>query len=882
MRATTQRFHAFLIAMAVTGYFLGCSATGPKNDDEDASSSDDDSDQPADTGSERVAPAGEPTGDADTDVDTAADADVDSDSDADADGDGDVDSDGDSDSDADSDADGDADSDGDSDSDGDTELGEATDSNSGGDTETDTFTDTDTDAGGETETGSETDTAASCDCAWYQVCDPQTGSCHCPEGYTGSECALCDTAVGYLEWPAGSGTCMLDPCLGVTCGGRGTCSLGDNGLAVCDCEGEGTGIGCNQHWQTIQVPPFVSDMAFDSNGNGWFLTKRGLLYWDFNGTPEETSDDGWQLFLGVPFEPRGFAVDAMDKKWVSAEVTVTILDDHQTPFDLSDDTQSSFSAPDTFISSYVERFIIDRVNRVWVFILNRNGVNVLEDASLIDQSEPPWTPLFEDLNLTDVAGDLDGVWLVTESGVYYVALGDLYDTGDDQRADFSEVPALADHQVDSVFIDEEGNKYFNTEAGIVRLDDGGDPFDDNGHAWSTWSPTRDGEPVDIGPIIGIDGDNAKWLKTPMGSIVRVTDPQTGDPIWTEYAPQECPLFEDLDNGGEIDTIAIDDTGRKLVSTGRDLYYFDDRGTPTDLSDDEWIVARREETDNFVWKILPDPGSDGGLWILVHIPARFGCVRRIYYFHPGDSTNPYDDVWEYYPMDWTGSCVDIIGLDGQERPWIQNSSGAGDSPGPFFILDDGGTPFSQSDDTWVSYSNEETDLTPHGAGFDSPRSVWFGGRHFDMGDSLMDTNDDQWLTIASFEPRSVAVDLSGNRWFALDGAIRYFFDAGTLAHVDDDVWIEFSTADGLPFSNIKNIRVDGFDEKWIVNRSWDGEPQLCSLDDNGTPEDKTDDTWTNYTTNEGLAGTSVNDIVIDDHSDVWIATNHGISYLHVER
>ena len=55
-----------------------------------------------------------------------------------------------------------------------------------------------------------------------------------------------------------------------------------------------------------------------------------------------------------------------------------------------------------------------------------------------------------------------------------------------------------------------------------------------------------------------------------------------------------------------------------------------------------------------------------------------------------------------------------------------------------------------------------------------------------------------------------------------------------------------------------------------------------LDDNGTPEDKTDDEWTGYFQSDGLSGTSISNIVIDKNSDLWIGTENGISYLHLVR
>lgn len=57
-------------------------------------------------------------------------------------------------------------------------------------------------------------------------------SCDCSEGYTGDSCADC--AEFHVEFPAESGTCLLDACIGVDCG-HGTCRMTGDEAFVCDC-----------------------------------------------------------------------------------------------------------------------------------------------------------------------------------------------------------------------------------------------------------------------------------------------------------------------------------------------------------------------------------------------------------------------------------------------------------------------------------------------------------------------------------------------------------------------------------------------------------------------------------------------------------------------
>jgi hypothetical protein len=74
-------------------------------------------------------------------------------------------------------------------------------------------------------------------------------------------------------------------------------------------------------------------------------------------------------------------------------------------------------------------------------------------------------------------------------------------------------------------------------------------------------------------------------------------------------------------------------------------------------------------------------------------------------------------------------------------------------------------------------------------------------------------------------------------------VEYLETFNTPFDLSDDIRVDFSAADGLPSRSIDRIRVDGFDEKWIISRdAGDTVPGLIRFDDNGTPADKADDVW----------------------------------------
>ncbi len=70
-------------------------------------------------------------------------------------------------------------------------------------------------------------------------------SCTCSAGYTGTLCAACDTANGYVASNATPGTCILNPCAGNTCSGHGTCGIDSADAPVCACTTGYTGTACD-------------------------------------------------------------------------------------------------------------------------------------------------------------------------------------------------------------------------------------------------------------------------------------------------------------------------------------------------------------------------------------------------------------------------------------------------------------------------------------------------------------------------------------------------------------------------------------------------------------------------------------------------------------
>jgi hypothetical protein len=255
---------------------------------------------------------------------------------------------------------------------------------------------------------------------------------------------------------------------------------------------------------------------------------------------------------------------------------------------------------------------------------------------------------------------------------------------------------------------------------------------------------------------------------------------------------------------------------------------------------------------------------------------------------GDPKNAFDDEWIRYPIyDGASSGFTQLGADSRGNKWFKvfSSSEVG---WIYSMLNDGGTLLDLSDDEWVSWSDADAVFFASDfALIDPVDGLWFDGWLFNYGDSITDKGDDEWAHIDSDEPTAMALDTSFGRWFGYAGTLRYLDDGNNLQDPSDDTWVDYTSEDGLPFSGtsstqIRDIQVDGLNEKWILGSQPSGEPQLCSLNDNGTPKDKSDDTWTYYSTNDGLVGPDISAIAVDSNSDVWIAGSNGLSCLHVNR
>jgi len=229
----------------------------------------------------------------------------------------------------------------------------------------------------------------------------------------------------------------------------------------------------------------------------------------------------------------------------------------------------------------------------------------------------------------------------------------------------------------------------------------------------------------------------------------------------------------------------------------------------------------------------------------------------------------------------GNWVWAIAVDSRGRLWFGTYRGVS-------VLDDGGTPFDKGDDTWVTFTTADglADNWVYAIAVDSGGRLWFGTAMWfgpasgvsvlDYGDTLFDKGDDTWTTFTTADGladnyiRSIATDSGGRLWFGTrSGGVSVLDHGGTPFYKGDDTWTTFTTADGLANNLVWAIAIDG------GNRAWFGTLGGVSIvDHSSTPFDKRDDAWVTFTTTDGLAHNDVWAIAMDGGNRLWFGTFGG--------
>jgi ligand-binding sensor domain-containing protein len=112
-------------------------------------------------------------------------------------------------------------------------------------------------------------------------------------------------------------------------------------------------------------------------------------------------------------------------------------------------------------------------------------------------------------------------------------------------------------------------------------------------------------------------------------------------------------------------------------------------------------------------------------------------------------------------------------------------------------------------------------------------------------------------------RDIAVDPSGNVWFALA-------TGGVSVYTAEGEWIPFTEADGLLLAAVNAVAVAQDGQLWFGT---DGEG-ISVLNYGATIQDKSDDVWTNYLPGAPLLSGYIQTLTVDRWGQIWVGTFGG--------
>jgi hypothetical protein len=608
--------------------------------------------------------------------------------------------------------------------------------------------------------------------------------------------------------------------------------------------------------------------AFDDGSWTAFSTRDGLLY---------TRLRAIEVQQGV--------------LWIGSDRGLNAFDDGDTPADKSDDTWTTFRQSDGLSFVNLRSIGIDSSGRKWLGAF-AGGLNVLDDSG---------TP---------------------------------HDKSDDQWNSFTEVDGLADSSVYAVVVDPQDNVWCATSGGLSVLDHRGTPFDKSDDVWASFRPI-DGLTNDMLNDLALDSQQRLWVATHGGGLFVLDHGSTpfdkSDDAWTNFRTEDG-LASDA-----VCALALEESGGRAWAGSCDggISQLEFGTTLEDKGDDTWttLITSDPLPDNYVDPILPAGehvwlgtvggglcATDGELWTTYTVADGLissnvyalvsqddilwvGTGAGISSFGHGDTPyDPTDDTWTSFrpPDGLNSSHVESLTLDGQGRLWAASSPkwSSGDYVGGgLSVLDDGSTPFDKSDDTWMTYTPEDSGgvfnawaLQIH---VDPDQRLWAATYPFwqeggyvggglvllDYGTTPFDKSDDVWTVfttthgLSSNTVHAMAADASGVLWVGTDSGVNALDHGGTPFDTSDDAWTLYDSSDGLASNITYGLSIDGAGRLWVATGYG-----VTVLDSRGTPHDKSDDTVRTYRVADGLVDHHIHSAVADASGAVWVGTRSGLSRL----
>ncbi len=281
-----------------------------------------------------------------------------------------------------------------------------------------------------------------------------------------------------------------------------------------------------------------------------------------------------------------------------------------------------------------------------------------------------------------------------------------------------------------------------------------------------------------------------------------------------------------------------------------------------------------------WNVVPiegdpvvfDMGIEGAtVWMSTNGRGLVGYDGTNWVFHTTDNSGIRSNNWNYTVM------VDAAG-----DKWVGR-----DGTNTVDRLDDAGTVFDQADDSWSYYTHqiELVNQRVFSMAEDSGGNKWFGMRdenhnregtvEYLIENDPTTTEDDVWYhydnawtpdstSFSDDDVRALAVDAGDRLWIGYYATGLDVWDYKDPSVYADDTWTHYSTADGLPSDLVHVIRVgpDG--------RMWVGTLGGLAVFDPAKGE---------WTTVAGLPGVQARAVDFDGQGHVWVGTENGVAMLY---
>ena len=569
----------------------------------------------------------------------------------------------------------------------------------------------------------------------------------------------------------------------------------------------------------------VSAIAVDPKGRVWFGTDRGVsCFYDGSWKSYEVEDGlGANRIVTI-------AVDGRERKWFGTELGLSRLDGKM---------WQHYTTQDGLPGDHITSIAFDGEGKTWCRTSRKRLLDDRLTGGICSFDDKTWRtyPLQDTLNNHNVdavaADELGRTWLGTRGGGAWCIDGD-------RRTAYTRTQGLASNVVSAVCVDRTGRVWFGTTKGASCFD---------GEEWTNYSK-EDGlaETHDYVNAIAVDNDGLMWFGTWDG--VSCFNGRT----WQRFAERsgfsrrrQAPtsVTEGVLPDNHVNAIAVDAQGRKWFGTRKGVACFDGR---------RWTRYREDDglVDDHVNAIAI--GSDGRAW--------FGTRGGVSCFD--------GERWKSYTKNdgLASGYVNAIGIEPEGKVWLGTGRGVSCIDG----------------ESWVTYTAEDglASEAVSAIAVDSRGRKWFGtGVQFgrvnapDDGVACLDGNN--WRSYTGWKealPRfvsgdqvghiigPVAVDAAGRKWLAvanevlcLDGEIWHAYESWRSALE------EYVLRKGVRSRIGSTVVADAEGRKWLG-----ANPGVLCFDG---------DEWIRFTEKDGLLGSKVERLWIDNDDRCWCQTDQGL-------